>query len=173
MSTGADAKTMPISPEYAEGYSRTFGDHPPQRGVFVMRCTACDGITHAEGVKKYMCPRCKAWEYGSVDASVAPPLMEKHEARNAGVLSGRFYENTSITIGDEKGRPVNVDVGSRARYEAFCKERGVTPTSDFAESWKPENMERRQRAEELADTKDRREAIAREVYKMEKQGRWR
>lgn len=36
MSTGADPKTMAITPEYADGFERTFGNRKPQRGRWVM-----------------------------------------------------------------------------------------------------------------------------------------
>lgn len=171
MSTGADNKTMPVTAAYAEGHARLFGDKPPQRGYWVMRCEKCDGVTLAAGETRYDCGGCGDKDCrGSVNLNEAPPLPIA--ATNAPILAGRFYENTAATIADEKGQPLKVDIGSRMRHREFMKRRGVTSSSDYAESWKPEAMARRAAEADLQDTKERREAIGRSLYGVEKAGKW-
>lgn len=171
MSTGADNKTMPISAEYAEGYKNTFGDKPPQRGFWVMRCETCDGVTLAPGETRYDCGGCGGKDCrGSVNLNEAPPLPP--QAVNAPILSGRLYENTSATIADEKGRPLKVDIGSRQKHREFMRQRGVTTSDDYAASWTPEATARRAAEADLVETKERREAVARSLYEVEKAGKW-
>lgn len=170
--SGADNRSMPITPEYAEGHERLFGNKGPQRGFWVMRCEKCDGVTLAAGETRYDCGTCGGKDCrGSINLNEAPPLQT--EAVNAPILSGRFYENTSALIADERGQPLKVDIGSRQRHREFMRQRGVTTSDDFAESWKPEAEERRKANEELQETKERREAIGRSLYEVEKAGKWR
>ena len=79
MSTGADARTMPVTAEYEDGHKRIFGDKPPQRGRWV----------YDEKLQKLV----PADEY----QRPAP------EARNAPIMAGRFYENTAATDGTDIG----------------------------------------------------------------------
>lgn len=171
MSTGADNKTMPITPEYADGHERTFGDKPVQRGTWVMRCSGCDGVAFPEEAERLFapCPRCGERTYSLVDASTAPPL-DSPRAVSAPIMVDRFYEGLTVTTADEKGQPLKVDIGSRMKHREYLRRTGFTTADDYKESWKPEAMERRKRNEELADDKDRRETIGRKVYEIEERG---
>jgi hypothetical protein len=78
------------------------------------------------------------------------------EARavDAPILTGRFYENTKAIDG--------ADIGSRRKHQTYMKDRGLAPTNDFS----PQFYESQKKAERLADTKDRREAIARATWEV-------
>ena len=78
MSTGADNRTMPITPEYAEGYERTFGDRSPERGKWIW-----------SDVQKKLVP---LGEY------VPPP-----RALDAPIMVDRFYEGAKATDGTDIG----------------------------------------------------------------------
>lgn len=177
MSTGADAKTMPVTDAYATEHERIFGERRlpterVERRVYVSRCSACDGVTFKPGELLFDCARCKGKDcYGLVDAATAPPLQEANEAKNAPVMAGRFYENTSIITADEKGKPLKVDIGTRMKHRDYLRRTGLATADDFKESWKPEVMARAKRADELRDDRDRHETVGRNLYEVEKRGR--
>lgn len=127
--SGADPKTMPVTEAYATEHERIFGERrtPVERVgrlVFVSRCAACDGVSFDPGALLFDCPRCKAKDcYGLVDASIAPPLREENEARNAPIMVDRFMEGAVSTEG--------VDIGSRRKREDYKRATGATDASDF------------------------------------------
>lgn len=74
-----EIKTRPLTPEYEEGYERTFGkDRKPVRGRWVFR----DGRL--------------------VDVNEAPPL-ESERAIDANIMVDRFYEGTKSVDGADIG----------------------------------------------------------------------
>lgn|GEM_PF-959026 len=78
MSTGADNKTQAITPEYAEGYERIFGDRKPSRGRWV----------YDEAQQKLV----RAEDYRAPEVAL-----------NAPILSGRFYEGSVAQDGTDIG----------------------------------------------------------------------
>lgn len=80
MSTGADPKTMPGTPEFRDGYDRIFGDRKPVRGTFVYdkRLGRCVPIE----------------EYQP---------EETPEARCAPIMVDRFMEGAQATDGTDIG----------------------------------------------------------------------
>lgn len=161
MSTGADNKTMPVTPAYADNHERIFGKRPVQRGAFVMRCSACDGVSFPPDARLYMCPRCKGWTYGSVDIAVAPPPPEM--ALNAPVLSGRFYEDAAQSPVD--GSPIN----SRAKHREHMHRHGLTMAGDYSGTWKKAEQDRlRARTPEASgrDSRARKETLGRALYEL-------
>lgn len=130
MSTGADAKTMPVTPEYAENHARIFGDRERPVGggrrCYVSRCSACDGVSFEPKALLFDCPRCNGKDcYGLVDASSAPPLPE--EARSAPIMVDRFMEGAVSTEG--------VDIGSRQKRRDYMRATGATDASDYGPGW--------------------------------------
>jgi hypothetical protein len=71
MSTGADAKTMPVTAEYEDGYERTFGKREPVRGHWVY---------DANGV--------------AIPAEQYVP--EDRHSVGDGIASGRFYDGVRV-----------------------------------------------------------------------------
>ena len=176
MSTAADPKTLPITPEYAENHERIFGERQQpkekvERRVWVMRCSKCDGVEHAPDAKLYSCDRCKDWTMGSVDAAIAPPLQEKNKALTAPIMVDRFYENTCYTTCDEKGQPLKVDIGSRMKHREFMRQRGLTTADDYKEEWKKAAKEREKIRTGEAGRKERRELLGRTLYEHEMKAR--
>ena len=97
-----DIKTRPLTPEYADGYDRTFGkDRRPVRGRWVWD----------EAQQKLV----------SADEYRAPP---QELAIHSGIMVYRFYENTKAIDG--------TDIGSRRKHRAYMKERGLAPADDFS-----------------------------------------
>ena len=87
------------------------------------------------------------------------PIAEYRQperAVDAPILSGRFYEGTKTFEGE--------DIGSRAKYEAYCRRNGVTNAGDFSEKWYADVKATQKREAK----KSRREAIARALYQMDK-----
>lgn len=127
MSTGADAKTMPVTAAYEDGHERIFGPSPTvavrtARARYVMRCSGCDGIELPPGARLYDCSRCGGKDcVASVDASIAPALAE--EARSAPVMVDRFMEGAVSTEG--------VDIGSRQKRKDYMRATGATDKSDY------------------------------------------
>lgn len=169
--SGADAKTMPVSREYEEGFERTFGERKPiKRGTFVSRCSECDGVVHGPDERLYRCPRCGKDTYGLVDISIAPPPAEA--AINAPIMVDRFYENTCVTELDDKNRPLKVDIGSRMKHREYMKQRGLTTVDDYKDTWKKAEAERAKiRAGEPMPDRERRDQLGRVAYELEKRRR--
>lgn len=169
MSTGADAKSMPITLEYAEGHERIFGERkelaPTRRRVYVSRCSSCDGVTHEPDTRLWPCERCGKETRGLVDINAAPPPPVA-EALNAPVMAGRFYENTFAPDLDK------TDIGSRKKHREYMAQRGLTNPSDFKETWAKAEAERAKiRAGEPIYDSERREQIGRIAYAVEKRSR--
>lgn len=171
MSTGADPKTMPVTAAYEAGHAAAFGERvrteTVERRVYVMRCSACDGVQHPEGASLKFCDRCKGWTVASVDASLAPP-PKIDAALNAPILSGRFYENSISPVDGS-------DIGSRRRYEEHNKRHGVTNASDYTKTHARAAAEReKQRQSALSgkatgrDSAARREQLGRALYQARK-----
>ncbi|HEX4385755.1 MAG TPA: hypothetical protein VH083_22505 [Myxococcales bacterium] len=155
MSTGADAKTMPVTTAYEDGHERIFGPSAPvaqrtARRVYVSRCAACDGVTFEPGALLFDCRRCGGKNcYGLVDTSVAPPLREEHEARSAPIMVDRFMEGSVAQDG--------TDIGSRRKRKDYLKATGATDASDFGPGYGQRVRTRRE--EEVS--KQTRETVAR------------
>jgi len=159
MSTGADAKTMPVTEAYATEHERIFGERKipverVERRVYVSRCSACDGVSFEPGALLFDCGRCGGKDcYGLVDASIAPPLREENAAISAPILSGRFYESTVAIDG-------KTDIGSRTKYREYLKQNGLTHESDFSPQFIQGVRDRR----DETDRKATRETVERIFY---------
>lgn len=152
MSTGADARTMPITPEYADGHARVFGNRGPQRGFWVMRCERCHGVQLAEMERRYDCGDCGGKDCrGSVNLNEAPPLPPA--AVNAPILAGRFYENTIAIDG-------KTDIGSRRKYNEYLKQNEYCHAGDFS----PQYIAKEKAQREAKDRAETRETVARLVH---------
>ena|GEM_PF-7054344 len=70
------------------------------------------------------------WVYDVRQQRLVPADEYEPPARalDAPILSGRFYENVH-TLDD------GTDIGSRAKYQAYCREKGVTAMSDFSDQY--------------------------------------
>lgn len=159
MSTGADAKTMPVTAVYAEGHERLFGNKGPQRGFWVMRCEKCDGVTLAAGETRYDCGGCGGRDCrGSINLDEAPPLPV--EAKNAPIMVDRFYEGVRATDG--------TDIGSRKKRREYMRERGLADADDFKGQWAKQGERREKIKQGKLPSKTRREVIARALYQIDK-----
>jgi hypothetical protein len=118
--------------EYDEGYERTFGDRKPVRGRWVY-----------DPAQQKLVP---ADEYQAADPEVAA---------NAGILSGRFYENTRATDG--------ADIGSRKKHRDYMRAHGLAPADDFS----PGYYEKLRRNRELEARKAKRERIERKFWEIQ------
>lgn len=148
MSTGADAKTMPVTAAYAEGHERLFGNKGPQRGFWVMRCEKCHGVTLAAGETRYDCGDCGGKDCrGSINLNEAPPLPQ--EAKNAPIMIDRFMEGHVAQDG--------TDIGSRRKRRDYMKETGAADASDFGPGY-GQRVRARREAEVATQT---RETVAR------------
>lgn len=133
MSTGADAKTMPVTTAYEDGHERIFGPSATvaartERRVYVSRCSACDGVTFEPKALLFDCGRCGGKDcYGLVDTSIAPPLREENEARSAPIMVDRFMEGAVSTEG--------VDIGSRRKRKDYMRATGSTDASDYSKDF--------------------------------------
>lgn len=78
MSTGKDPKTMAITPEYAEGFERTFGDRKPQRGRWV-------------------------WDAAQNKLVSAEDYRPPEKAYHAPINMDRYYEGTRALDGADIG----------------------------------------------------------------------
>lgn len=158
MSTGADAKTMPVTEAYATEHERIFGERKAPaaltgRRVFVSRCAVCDGVSFEAGALLFDCGRCGGKDcYGLVDASIAPPLREENEARNAPIMVDRFMEGAVSTEG--------VDIGSRRKRKDYMRATGATDKSDFGAGY----GDRVRAAREREVSKGTRETVAKVVF---------
>lgn len=148
MSTGADAKTMPVTAAYAEGHERIFGNNGPQRGFWVMRCEKCHGVTLAAGETRYDCGDCGGKDCrGSINLNEAPPLPV--EAKSAPFMVDRFMEGSVAQDG--------TDIGSRRKRRDYLKETGAADASDFG----PDYSQRVRARREAEVAKQTRETVAR------------
>ena len=78
MSTGADAKSLPNSPEFEEGYSRIFGDKKPTRGKWV-------------------------WDAAQQKLVSAAEYVPPERAVDAPIMVDRFYEGQVAQDGTDIG----------------------------------------------------------------------
>jgi hypothetical protein len=85
---------------------------------------------------------------------------QEPQAKNAPILSGRFYENVAAQDG--------TDIGSRKKYREYMKAKGLTSMSDYTETWKKAEKEREKAASPEWDQKQRREDVARAWYERNK-----
>lgn len=127
MSTGADAKTMPVTAEYEEGYERTFGAGSKERGTWVWD----------EKQQKLVRP----WEKSEPDQALAI---------HAPISTDRYYENTVAIDG-------KTDIGSRRRYKEYLKQTGYCHASDFSQETIEKNREKpnQELRRELKETAER------------------
>lgn len=110
----------------------------------------------------------RKWVYrpGDPDADatgfveITAEVVEKR-ALDAGVLSGRFYENVSATDG--------TDIGSRKKHAEYMKRNNLALADDFKDTWA-----RREQAREEIFThnrlpdKSRRDDIGRALHRLYK-----
>lgn len=162
--SGKDNFTMPISPEYAEGHKRIFGERERptgERRVFVSRCAKCEGAVHEGKTLLWDCAKCGGRDcFGLVDASTAPAIQEPRASLD-GIATGRFYENTCTDTG--------VDIGSREKHREYMRVHGLTNPSDYTESWAKAEAERAKirNGEPIMD-RERRETIGKLEYEISK-----
>jgi hypothetical protein len=164
MSTGADAKTMPGNVEFREGFDHTFGEQSDadrierarssRRGVFVSRCSNCDGVDLSGVTFRYDCPKCGGKDCkGSVDVSIAPPL-ESENAISAPIMVDRFMEGAVATDG--------TDIGSRRKRKDYMRATGAADRSDYG----PGYGERVRAARERAVSESTKQTLA-EVSRLD------
>lgn len=89
-----------------------------------------------------------------------PPV----EAKDAPIMAGRFYENLQSPVDGS-------DIGSRKRYLEHCKEKGITPISDYKEHLEKKTQERAKVLKGDFDHAQRREDVARAWYELENRKR--
>lgn len=182
MSTGANNKSLPGTPEFREHYEQIFKDRKTldadlerprtERRVYVFRCEFCDHIQLPQGSSRYDCDKCGGKDCkGSIDASIAPPLQESGDAVNSPIMVDRFYEGTHHTTLDEKGQPVTVDLGTRKRHREFMKAKGLTTADDYKGEWAQKQKDRADRENPKlggtsSERKERREQIERIAYEL-------
>lgn len=77
MSTGKDNKTMPLTPEYADGYERVFGKREPVRGRWIQHPVTGELIPESQ----YVRPR--------IDEAVNHVVIDRHYWNTASHLDGR------------------------------------------------------------------------------------
>lgn len=132
--------------EYDEGHERTFNKPTGERGgSWVWDPKANDG---RGGLVR-------PWEKG---------VEEERRALDAPVMAGRFYENVVS--------PLDGHVfTSRADYQRYCRERGVTNTSDYdgpGGEWERAAKKREQGFAAPEHKKARQEIIGRRLYEVSK-----
>jgi hypothetical protein len=158
VSTCADAKTTPVTPEYASNHERIFGERSARHGTYVMRCSACDGVTHPEGARLYRCGRCGADTYGALLASEAPAFNAP--PTTVPVVTDRHYEGIAATDG--------TDIGSRVKRREYMRRNALADADDFKGEWSKAQKERDAMRRGEHDRRERREAIGRAAYEVEK-----
>lgn len=92
------------------------------------------------------------WDEAQQKLVSADEYVPPARALDAPVMSGRFYENTKTTDG--------VDIGSRSKHQAYMRERGLAPASDYSPSW----YEKRRASDKREQQKRRRSTIERISY---------
>jgi hypothetical protein len=114
-----------------------------------------DGYERTFGDRK---PQRGRWVWDEQARKLVPAdeYVAPERAVDAPILSGRFYENTATTDG--------VDIGSRQKHRAYMRDRGLAPADDFS----PGYYERIRKQSQEQHRKERREAIARRLYEIDK-----
>src|SRR4051812_39189463 len=119
---GEAVTSQAATPDYRDNHARIFGERRAQRGVWVMRCERCHGVTLPAGATRYDCGDCGGNDCrGSIDASQAPAPTP--EAKSAPFMVDRFMEGSVATDG--------TDIGSRRKREEYKRRTGVTDASDY------------------------------------------
>ena len=105
-------------------------------------------------------PKASALGFVSSDDLGDDVQPEPELAVNAGIMSGRFYENTGKA---HDGTPIN----SRKDYREYQKRTGVTQIGDFKETWAKAAKEREQHRQggTPAERRERREDLARALHR--------
>lgn len=136
---------MPVTPEYEEGYERTFGERKPQRGTFIYdkRLGRCVPIE----------------EYRPEETA---------EARYAPIMVDRFYEGATTQTMNERNEMVTVDIGTRKRHREYLRENGLATADDFTETWKKAAEQRERVKQGEMPSKTRREVLERRMYEIDK-----
>ena len=101
----------------------------------------------------------KASPGGFVSADdLAEIPMDPPEAKNAPILSGRFYENTVATDG--------TDIGSRAKHHDYMKANNLTMSSDYTRTWEKCAEQREAVKQGHTPSKTRRDVLERTFHKL-------
>lgn len=114
-----DIKTRPQSKEYDEGYQRTFGSRPIQRGRWV-------------------------WDKRQgklVSADEYVPEDEGELAIHAGIMVDRYMEGTVSPVDGS-------DIGSRAKRRAHLKLHGLADYDDFSDDFRARVKKEREREQD-------------------------
>lgn len=139
----SEIKSKVITPEFEEGFTRTFGEVARVKGGrFVFR----PGHPQAN-------------ERGFVPAH----LIHDEPEHKIEINVDRNYENIQTQDG--------VVLNSRRQHREYMKEHGVTHTSDFKGTWDKAAERRAEVAQGKHDQKDRRDDIGRSIYELEKRRR--
>lgn len=136
---GKPIQTGTVTKEYEEGFQRIFGE--PKQGQ-----------------------KGRRWRWDTKLGKLVPAgFVEDRQAIHAGVMAGRFYENTKALDG--------TDIGSRRKRTEYMRQRNLADTGDFKGVWEKADKERQSIRSGDFDRKARREAVGRAWYELEKRGR--
>jgi hypothetical protein len=136
MVNGEPIVSQASTPEFREAHERIFGDKPIQRGRWV-------------------------WDAERQELVPADHYIAPSHAKDAPIMAGRFYENTSATDG--------TDVSTRQKHRDYMRRNGLTTTDDYKQSWAQAQAKRDAVREQYKmPSASRREALARAMYRMDK-----
>lgn len=126
------------TPEFRAGHARVFGDKPVQRGMWV-------------------------WDEAQGKLVDAASYVPPSEAKDAPILSGRFYEDAGPSPVDGS------EINSRRKHREHMRRHGLAMAGDFEQSWsKAEARRERIRAGEPMKIPGLRDAIGRKLYEIDK-----
>ncbi len=138
MANGESINSQANTDAFREGFDRVFGERKAKPGRYIFD----------EAQQKFV----PAEEYRPPD-----------EAKDAPIMSGRFYENLQATDGTL--------INNRRQHQAYMKEKGVTVISDYSQHLEKARERRVKVLEGDFDHKARREAVGRAWYELEKKKR--
>ena len=106
-------------------------------------------------------PRGRRFKWDPWQKKLVPAgFVDEGKALDAPLLCGRFYENTSATDG--------TDIGSRRKHREYMRRNNLTTADDYKEAWSKAAQEREAVRKGEHDRKERREAIGRALYELQK-----
>ncbi|HAM41748.1 MAG TPA: hypothetical protein DCP69_10560 [Candidatus Omnitrophica bacterium] len=141
MVAGQAIQTQPQTKEFDEGYERTFGKD-------------------RSPIRGRFVQRPETGELIPASEYVRPASTR---ALDAPIMAGRFYENVCTVDG--------VDIGSRKKRREYMRSNNLADTDDFKGEWTKAAKRRDEIREGRHDSKERREALGRAMYQLERKGR--
>ena len=137
-SSSPEIRTRVITPEYEAGWERSFGGEQHER---------------RQGRTRYVYDE----QLGKL-VEIGSDWVPTHT--RAPVVGDAHYDGLRTTDG--------VDVSSRRKHRDYMKATGLTLASDYTETWKRAEKDRREGAP--TERRERREALGRAIYEYEKKG---